>query len=377
MIYLDNAATGGFKPHKVSEIVENTTRYLCANPGRSSHTLSLTGEKLVFSTRELISSMFDCPVERVIFTKNCTEALNTAIFGTLKKGGHVITTIYEHNSVLRPLKHLKKLGLIELDIVCPYKEVPLTQLIKKKIRKNTYLVACTSASNVTGQVLPIGEIGALCKSLGITFLVDGAQGGGHIPLSISKDNISILCLAGHKGLYGIMGSGILVFDQETNINPILFGGTGTESFNPSMPLSYPERLEAGTLSLPSIASLKEGVKFVQKNLKSFAHHIEKGTEKIIGDLLTQDNIKIYSKPNPVGIVSLDIKNLDSNFVCDILDKEYGIAVRGGFHCAPLIHKHLKTDKSGLVRISLAVQNTASEITCVIEAIKKIAKNFNN
>lgn len=377
MIYLDNAATGGFKPRKVTEIIETTTKYLCANPGRSSHSLSLTGEKLIFSTREQIASMFDCPVERVIFTKNCTEALNTAIFGTLKKGGHVITTIYEHNSVLRPLQYLKSLGLIELDIVCPYKDIPLTQLIKKKIRKNTYLVVCTSASNVTGQILPIREVGDLCKRLGITFLVDGAQGGGHIPLSLVKDNISILCLAGHKGLYGVMGSGVLIFNQETTINPILFGGTGTETFNLSMPLSYPERLEAGTLSLPIIASLNEGVKFIQKNLTSFAFHIEKATEKIIGDLLAQENIKIYSKPNPVGIVAVGIKNLDSNFVCDILDKEYNIAVRGGFHCAPLIHKHLKTDKSGLVRISLAVQNTAREITCVIEALKKIAKDFNN
>ena len=373
MIYFDNAATGGFKPNSVKEIVETVTKYLCANPGRSGHTLSVTGEKIVCSCREKLSNFFDGTFERVVFTKNCTEALNVAIFGTLKKGGHVITTVYEHNSVLRPLYHLKNLGLITLTVIAPSKDIPLEKQIENSIIKDTYLIVCSSASNVTGEILPIRKIGEIAKKRSLLFLVDGAQGCGHIPLSLKDDNISMLAVAGHKGLYGIMGSGALVFNDTTEISPLLFGGTGTETFNHEMPSSYPERLEAGTLSLPAIASLGEGVSFVKDNLSHFAEQIKKATERIIDDLLGVKNVEVYSKPNSVGIVAIKFLNLDSAVASDILDKQYDIAVRGGFHCAPLLHQYLKTDDSGLVRISLAVQNSSNEISSLLSAIRKIAK----
>lgn len=375
MIYLDNAATGGFKPRAVTERVETVTKYLCANPGRSGHNLSLTAEKLVLSCREKLADFFDSSFDRVAFTKNCTEALNLAIFGTLRRGGHVITTTFEHNSVLRPLYHLAKKGYITLDIVCPTLEKDIYEVIEEKINPKTYLIACTSCSNVTGKVFPIRKIGELCKQKNILFLVDGAQGAGHIPLSIKKDNISMLALAGHKGLYGIMGSGALVFSDNVEISPLLLGGTGSETFNPDMPLDYPERLEAGTLNLPAIASLEEGINFLKNNLTHFSEQIEKTTEKIISDLYSIENITLYSRPNPAGIIAFNIRNLSSNKVSDLLNSEFDIAVRGGFQCAPLTHKFLNTLESGIVRVSLAVHNTSSEISFLLNAVEKISKGL--
>lgn len=372
MIYLDNSATGGFKPNSVIEAVCTVVKYLSANPGRSAHRLSLTGANIVYDCRKELASLFSCAPERVIFTKNCTEALNQAIFGTVRKNGHVITTIYEHNSVLRPLYHLAEQNLITLSIVSPKKDIPLEMVIENEIRENTYLVATTSASNVTGEVLPIHKIGMLCKKHNLLYLVDGAQGGGHIPISIEKDNISMLALAGHKGLYGIMGSGALLLCDSVCVEPICFGGTGIATFNTSQPEEYPERLESGTLNLPAIAGLKEGVLFTKKHLTNFAERLVHITEKVITELQKIDSVIVYSKPNPTGIVSFNLENYDASTVCDILNSEFDIAVRGGAHCAPLMHEFLSTKEKGIVRASIAVQNSGNELNCFINAIKSIA-----
>ena len=371
MIYFDNSATGGFKPWSVYETHEKVLRYLLANPGRSGHKLSVTGAKLVFESRKSLSSMFDGIIERTIFTKNCTEALNLAIFGTVKKGGHVITTVYEHNSVLRPLYYLKEQGIITLDVVAP-KNSTLIKEIEDKINKNTYLIVSSSASNVTGEILPITEIGAIAKKHHLLFLVDGAQGAGHIPLSLTRDNISLLALAGHKGLCGIMGSGALLFNNEVEILPLILGGTGTESLNLNQPTTYPECLESGTINLPAIASLKEGVNYVKQNMENFGNLLVEKTKIIIDFLNDNNKVKCYSKPNKIGIVSFSIEGFDSVEISDILNKEFDIAVRGGFHCAPLMHKFLNTENRGLVRVSLAVQNTHKEILALLKAISDIS-----
>ena len=371
MIYLDNAATGGFKPHAVSDAVISTTRYLLANPGRSGHRLSIMGAEIVSSARSLASEIFGASIDRVIFTKNCTEALNLAIFGTLKKGGHVITTIYEHNSVLRPLFALEKAGLISLDVVSPECDKSLCALIEEKITPETYMIITTAVSNVTGEVLPVADIGALAKKHSLLYVVDGAQGGGHVRLDLKQHNINVLALAGHKGLYGIMGSGLLIFDDDTEIEPLLYGGTGTETFNLASPLPYPERLEAGTLNLPAIASLKESLIYVKNNFTTFAEYLTLSSAKLIERLNKISGLSVYSAPNPAGIVSFSAKKYESVDLADILSKEYDIAVRGGFHCAPLMHKFLGTEKSGLVRCSLAVQNSDGEIRYFCESVKKI------
>ena len=373
MIYFDNSATGGFKPHAVIESASTAIRYLLANPGRSSHRLSLTGMQTVVNTRTAFSEYFSCPFERVIFTKNCTESLNTAIFGTLKVGGHVITTVFEHNSVLRPLTALKEKGLINLDVVFPSEDKNLVSAIKEKIRDDTYLIVCNSVSNVNGEILPIKEIGELAKKHSLIFLVDGAQGGGHIDLNLEENNISILCLAGHKGLYGIMASGILLFNDKIDIEPLIFGGTGSETFNLNQPSDYPEKLESGTINLPAVASLFEGLNYVKANRENFAKHLYSMSEKLLNGLKQIEKVKIYSKPNECGIVAFSLENMPSGKVSDLLNSEYDIAVRGGFHCAPLMHKFLGTEKDGLVRASLAVQNSSREIAFFLYAVSEISK----
>ena len=374
MIYLDNAATGGFKPHSVIDCAQTTIRYLSANPGRSAHRLSVVGMQTIVNTRSAFAEHFSCSSDRVIFTKNCTEALNLAIFGTIKDGGHVITTIYEHNSVLRPLTALKEKGLISLDIVKPYGDKDIVSAIKEKIKDDTYMIVCTAVSNVTGLELPIEEIGKLAKNHGLIFLVDGAQGGGHIHLNMKEHNISILCLAGHKGLCGIMTSGVLLIEDDLEVEPLIYGGTGSESFNLHQPTCYPERLESGTLNLPAIASLFEGLKYVMPNRENFALHLQLNTQKLIENLKQINGISVYSQPNKSGIIAFSVKDYSSEQVADILNKNYDIAVRGGLHCAPLMHKHLGTLEDGLVRVSLAVQNSSRELSFLIHALKDIVKN---
>lgn len=373
MIYYDNAATGGFKPRAALDALINVARYLSANPGRSGHRLSVTGAKIVGSCRETIADFFGCRPEKVIFTKNCTEALNIAILGTVKKGGKVITTVLEHNSVLRPLTRLSRYGYITLETVAPEKGESFADAVIKKLSDEVCLVVATAVSNVTGEKLPLSLIGEACSKRGIPFLADGAQGGGHIPLDMKKNGLNMLALAGHKGLCGIMGSGVLCIDDETEVMPLITGGTGTESFNLEQPMSYPERLEAGTLNLPAIAALEEGVRYVKKNLDNFGKTLSEATGKLIDELSGISGVRCYSQANEAGIVSFSVKGKDSADVADVLDSGYDVAVRGGLHCAPLTHKYLGTADGGLIRASLAVQNTSREADFFVRAIKEICK----
>lgn len=374
MIYFDNASTGGFKPNSVIDSCTNILKFISANPNRSGHRKALIGMQTILDTRTLLAKHFSCPIDRAIFTKNCTESLNMAIFGCLKVGGHVITTVYEHNSVLRPLTALKNQGLIELDIVKPIGQKDIVGAIEEKINSKTFLIVTTAVSNVTGIKLPIQQIGELCKSKNILYLVDGAQAGGHIKLNLKEQNISMLALAGHKGLYGIMGSGVLLFDESVNLQPLLYGGTGTESNSLAQPEVYPEKLESGTLNLPSISALKEGLEFVFPNLHNFSELLLNMTKNLINGLKQIEKVNLYSTPNESGIVAFSIIDKPSTLVADILNSDYDIAVRAGLHCAPLMHKYLHTFENGLVRASLAVQNTSREISFFIKAIENIAKS---
>lgn len=372
MIYFDNAATGGFKVHAAVSAAENVIKFLSANPGRSGHRLSVTGAKIVAECREVLAGVFDADPSRVIFTKNCTEALNIAIFGAIK-GGKVITTIAEHNSVLRPLFALQKKGAITLEIL------PADNFAERLIDvldENVSAIVTTTVSNVTGKVLPVDSIGKIAASRGITYIADGAQGGGHIPLSVRKQNISCLALAGHKGLGGIMGSGVLILNDGVSVSPLFYGGTGTETFLADMPETLPERLEAGTINLPAVASLLEGVRYASGNFSHFNSTLTGYTERLINGLSEIPAVTLFSSPNPAGIVSFKIDGVDSDTAADILNTEYDVAVRGGFHCAPLMHKELNTDKEGLIRASLAAGNSAAEIDYFLRAVKKIAaKSF--
>ena len=370
MVYFDNAATGGYKVHAAISAAESVMKFLSANPGRSGHRLSATGAKIVAECRTVLADTFNADASRVVFTKNCTEALNTAILG-LPIRGKVITTVFEHNSVLRPLYKLQREGKIALKILSATDGDGIMAELKAEQGEISAIVT-TAVSNVTGATLPLTEIGEFAKTRNAFFIVDGAQGAGHIPLSVRGENISCLALAGHKGLGGIMGSGALILGDDVEISPLTFGGTGTESFAEDMPEFYPERLEAGTLNLPAIASLLEGVRHVARNFTHFARTLETHTERLITGLSAIDKVRLCSELNPAGIVSFKVNGIASQEVADILNDEFDVAVRGGFHCAPLIHKALGTEKEGLVRASLSVYNSASEIEYFVRAIRKIA-----
>lgn len=378
MIYLDNAATGGFKPVCVMETAVNVIRYLSANPGRSGHRLSKTGAEFIYSCRKRLSNAFNngC-VERVIFTKNCTEAINMALLGLNLNGGKIITSVLEHNSVLRPLHRLKETANVTITEIEPSNKKFVTLSDVASVYDDTVkLVILTHASNVTGYVNEIKEIGDFLREKSTIFMVDGAQSAGHIKIDMKKSNIDILCLAGHKGLYSIAGCGALLFTENVKIEPTYLGGTGTESFNPNQPDCYPEKLECGTLNLPAICSLEEGVRYVENNLEYIAEFLTSTTEYLINKLNNVKGVKIYSQKNPVGIVSFAINGISSNEVAEILSNKFDIAVRGGFHCAPKIHKFLNTDEEGLIRVSASPHNTKRELNALISAVKEIADTVN-
>lgn len=379
MIYFDNAATGGRKPDSVIRAVTATLQGYCANPGRSGHTLSLAAAQEVLRTRKLLQNFFNAPdCERVILTKNCTEALNYAIFGlfrhknvtTSQEKPHIVSTVAEHNSVLRPLFYLEWEGLAEITLVPLKRGKILPQDIASAVRKNTIAAVFTLASNVTGTSIDPARVRALLPE-NIIMICDGAQAGGHIPIHMQASGIDALCLAGHKGLYGIQGSGALLLSERYSPEPLLFGGTGSESFNPNMPDFYPDRLEAGTVSCPAAASLAEGILYLTTRLPQIGSHLKELTSVLIQGLSKIPRIRVYSVSNPFGIVAFSCEILQSEFVAQRLSDDYDIAVRGGLHCAPRMHKALGT-QDGLVRVSLSEFNTASEVEIFLDAVREIA-----
>lgn len=373
MIYLDNAATGGFKPNSVIETTVSAVKYLNANPGRSGHRLSKTGAEFIYSARKKVSEFFNNgEIDRVIFTKNCSEGLNIAIHGVIGKGDHVITTCFEHNSVLRPLFTLESKGIISLTIIYPENKKCVTvKEIENALLPNTKLVIVNHISNVTGSINDVKSIGEFLRGKNLLFMVDGAQSAGHVKIDMQKFNIDILSVAGHKGLYAIQGSGALIFNKRVDISPTYQGGTGTESFNTFQPNCYPEKLEVGTLNLPAICSLEEGIRYVENSLDYLEIRLYEMTEYLIKKLSAIDKVKIYSSPNPAGIVAFSIENLSSIEGAERLSNEFDIAVRGGFHCAPLMHKFLGTDDEGLIRVSISAHNTKRDLFLLVSAVKTI------
>ena len=372
MIYFDNAATGGQKPASVVSAVASSLR-VCANPGRSGHALSLVCAKNVLKTRELLADVFNAPSpERVVFTKSCTEALNAFIFGALEKGDHVIATPLEHNSVLRPLERLKKLGVISYD-VCPLTQGGnvCAEDIKALLRENTKLVVVTAASNVTGAMPPLKEIRAALPE-NVLFLCDGAQGGGHIPLKMQSLGLDGLALAGHKGLFAMQGGGALLLSERVRLKPLLYGGTGSESFSLDMPDFYPDLLEAGTLSYPAVVSLLEGTRYYVMHEKEIAAATLAYTAVFLQGLSKIPQSKAYSRPNACGVVSFALEGMQSEEVSALLSERYGIAVRGGLHCAPLAHRALGTEENGLVRVSFSHFNKKWEIGRLLTALSEIS-----
>ncbi len=371
MIYFDNAATGGRKPDSVLTAVNSAVK-VCANPGRSGHKLSLSCAKLVQDCRNALCDYFDgYSTERVVFTKNCTEALSIAILGVLKRGDHVVTSCMEHNSVLRPLEFLKNAGVITYD-ACPLNaEGNLDPAqFAALVKSNTRMAIVTTASNVTGAIPPLEKIRALLPA-GVLFLCDGAQGCGHYEIKMKGAGIDLLAIAGHKGMLGIQGSGALIFSERVNPDPIMHGGTGSLSISLDTPDFYPDRLEAGTLAFPAILSLLEGTRHLTLHDKRLFARLAHLTAYALRGLRALPDYTLYSQANPCGIVAFAHREISSEYVAQILSDRYDVAVRGGLHCAPLMHRALGTDEDGLVRASFSAYTSEREIDTLLAALKEL------
>jgi len=380
MVYLDNAATSFPKPEEVYVEMDAFMRNTCANPGRSSHEMARESAAVVMRARENIAKLFNIenPL-RIGFTCNATMALNIAIHGVLKKGDHVITTAMDHNSVLRPLYELKRKGIIDYTVIMPRNQFGAIDpsSFTKAVRTKTKLIATTLSSNVTGMVLPYKEIGEIAKRRGILYLLDCSQGAGVLPVDVKNMYISLLAFPGHKGLMGPQGTGGLYVNEAVSLRPIIQGGTGSRSSETVQPDFMPDIIESGTLNTPGIAGLNAGVEFILKTGTDNIYKKKKSLiERLYEGLAVNKRIRLYSTIEGYlnsGIVALLIDGMDSSEIANILDSRYHIAVRPGFHCAPLAHKALGTDKTGLVRLSPGYFNTHDEIQYVIKCINEITR----
>ena len=377
MIYLDNAATSYPKPRGMVAAMEECILKYCGNPGRSGHSMSMrTGEE-VYHARRKIARLFNIEqAERLVFTKNTTEALNMGLKGVLLPGDHVITTSMEHNSVLRPLKALEKRGIRQSIIRADREGFVKPSDFEKAIRPETRLIAVTAASNVTGTKMPLEEIGELARKRGILFLVDGAQGAGSMEIDVKKMNISMLAFPGHKGLLGPQGTGALYIDPELKLKHIMEGGTGTDSKSRLQPCEFPDGYEAGTINAPAIIGLGYSAEFVEKIGPEV---IGKYEEELIGWLDERlDEMDFVTRYGPqacrkTGISLINIRGAAAEEVTSILSSRYGIAVRGGFHCAGLAHKTIGTWDEGAVRISVGPFNTRRDMEKLTDAIREIGR----
>lgn len=375
MIYLDNAATTFPKPEKVySEVAECLKNY-AANPGRSSHELSLKASSKIAEARECIGELFNIsnPLN-IIFTYNATEALNIAIKGSLKSKDHVISTVIEHNSVLRPLNSLKKKGVeVTLLSVDQNGFIDLKEL-ENNIKNNTRAVVINHASNVLGTVQNIYEIGLIAKKYGLIFILDASQSAGILSIDVVKNNIDLLAVPGHKGLLGPQGTGALFIKENINLDNFIDGGTGSKSNSMEQPDFLPDKFESGTLNTPGIAGLCEGVKFIKNiGINKIENHEKQLVEYLLAELKKIKRVKIYgpgTTADRCAVVSINIDNIDSSRVGYILNKD-NIAVRTGYHCAPLIHNVIGTAQYGTVRISPGYFNTFEDIEACITSIKNI------
>ena len=368
MIYFDNAATSFYKS---KEMAESVYSYILnsGNPSRGAHEASLNASRIVLNARVKCAEFFDCSdFNKVVFTSGVTESLNIVINGLIEKNDHVITSVYEHNSVLRPLYRTG----CELSITDG-----TADNIRKEIKENTKAVIITHVSNVTGDITDISSIGRLCREKGILFIVDSAQSAGVLPISMKKSFIDILCFTGHKGLGGIQGSGGLCIEGDIDIKPFKVGGSGIHSYDKNHPSEYPTRLEAGTMNVPGILSILKGIENIsQKGIENI-YKKEKALSECCKKRLSEfENIKIYENTkNNIGIVSFTVNNIDSAYISDMLSFKFDICTRAGAHCAPLIHEFF--NEESMVRASFAAENTFEEIDIFINALNEILEDKND
>lgn len=374
MIYLDNSATTFQKPESVYKAVSEGMRIYGGNSGRGGYRLASETAERVFLCRERVAELFSVPSpEQVVFTKNTTEALNLGIKGCVSLGDHVVIGAMEHNSVLRPVHSLMKQGIITYSIAwADARGVVTAEAIKRVMTPKTKLIVISHMSNVCGSISPVEEIQELAKSKGIFCLIDAAQSGGVLPLSLTP--CSMIAFAGHKGLYGPQGTGGLCIGEELSLKPLSEGGTGSLSAEFDQPDILPDRFESGTLSAPQLWGLYHGIDYLfSRGVSSILNHEQELISLFRKEMNRLDGIKLYPQETELlgGVAAFRVANCDSAQFCTLLDEKYNIAARGGLHCAPLAHKSLGTLAGGLVRISVSDFTTETEIEQAIMGIKEL------
>lgn len=380
MVYFDNAATTYPKPPQVINALSKALVKYGANPGRGGYDMTINTSAEIYSARLAVAKLFNLSDEQgVIFTHNCTSALNTVIKGLAEKGSHFVISNLEHNAVIRPLETLKLRGICDYSIAEYNSDDDKTIAnFKERINSKTVAIICTGASNVFGVRFPIKKLAGLAHDYGIVFVLDAAQTAGVIDIDIEGDAIDYMCVAAHKGLYAPMSVGILVINNPRQLNTLIEGGTGTYSAYKTQPEDLPERFEAGTLSVPLISALKQGVNFVAiRGTDSIYRHEMSLINELYRQMSGINNVELYVNPltediKTVPVLSFNIRGLTSEQTAQKL-AEKNIAVRAGFHCAYSAHKAFGTERFGTVRISPCIFNKMKDVNILLNYIFKFAK----
>lgn len=379
VIYFDNAATTFPKPREVLSAMRDCAENWCGNAGRASHSIALRSAEAIYDARENAASFFGSKAENVIFTLNTTYALNMAIKGNMRSGGHMLISDMEHNSTLRPVARLAAERRISYDVFPTHKNgEPLSTAeiisgIISRLRPDTRLISAIHTSNVCSYTLPIREIGALCHRYGLVFCVDGAQGAGHSDINMIRDNIDVLCLPGHKGLYAPQGVGMMILGNGINPQTLIEGGNGVNSRELSMGSILPEKYEGGTLCTPAIEGLSKGIDFLRSvGTSSISAHEKALWQKTFSGLSEISGIKIYECGFSGGVLLFSLDGVSSDDLGEALSKR-GFCLRTGYHCAPLAHKTLCTDEGGALRVSFSVFNTEREVEMLVDAVYEISR----
>lgn len=375
-MYLDNAATSFPKPECVYQTLDAFMRTSAANPGRSGHRMAVAADLAIASARRRLARLLGVPdPRRIIWTSNCTGALNLALKGFLRPGDHVVTTQLEHNSVARPLHALEGQGVAVTRVPCPEGRFDLATFLSE-IRPATRLVAVTHASNVTGAVLPIADLAAECRKRGVRILVDAAQTAGVLPIDVRAWDLDLVAMPGHKSLFGPPGTGALYIREGLELNPLLEGGTGSQSERDEQPEALPDRFEAGTLNSAGIAALGVAVEWI---LDIGTEQIRAREEALVAQLwhgLAEiEGVTFYGPPpgpDRVSVVSFNLPGWEPTDVAAVLDESFNLQCRPGLHCSPWAHRSLGTFPSGTVRLSPGYFNTPQEIEAAIDAVRQLA-----
>lgn len=377
MIYMDNAATTQRKPEEVINAVVDAMNSM-GNAGRGAHGASLGASRVIYNTREALARFFGAEnPKQIVFTSNSTESLNIAIKGLIKSGDHVVTTMLEHNSVLRPLYEMREQGVSVTIVKSDTKGNISYEELESAIEDNTKAIVCTNASNLTGNYVDVKRVGEIAKRKGVLLVVDASQTAGVYPINVKEMNIDVLCFTGHKGLLGPQGTGGMYVREGLQLKPLKSGGSGVQTYLKNHPIEMPTALEAGTLNGHGIAGLGAAIEYLKRESIESIRQKELGFMwKFYNGVKDIPGIKVYGDFDTevrCPIVALNIGDYDSSEVSDELLMTYGIATRPGAHCAPLMHEALGTIEQGAVRFSFSHYNTEEEVEIAIRAIRELAE----